>query len=170
VVFSAANLENPAKGFPGFLALMERLKSHEIQVIVMGRSNSTVNLPVPFYNAGYIGDVSTVRALTSAADLYITTSQEDNLPTTVMESLACGIPALGYEIGGIPELISHGITGFVYPNGAWHLMADGVIKLIEEPPLLAEFSANARLKAEALYDEAKVSQQYAELYQSISLL
>jgi glycosyltransferase involved in cell wall biosynthesis len=136
----------------------------------MGRSNSAVNLPVPFYNAGYIGDVSKVRALTSAADLYITTSQEDNLPTTVMESLACGIPALGYEIGGIPELISHGITGFVYPNGAWHLMADGVIKLIEEPPLLAEFSANARLKAEALYDEAKVSQQYAELYQSISLL
>ena len=170
VVFSAANLENPAKGFPDFLALMERLKSHEIQVIVMGRSNSTVNLPVPFYNAGYIGDVSTVRALTSAADLYITTSQEDNLPTTVMESLACGIPALGYEIGGIPELISHDSTGFIYPNGAWHLMAEGVIKLIEEPPLLAEFSANARFKAEALYDEAKVSQQYAELYQSISLL
>jgi glycosyltransferase involved in cell wall biosynthesis len=49
-------------------------------------------------------------------------------------------------------------------------MAEGVIKLIEEPPLLAEFSASARLKAEALYDETKVSQQYAELYQSISLL
>lgn len=99
VVFSAANLENPAKGFPDFLALVERLKSYELQVIVMGKSNTAFNLPVPFYNAGYISDVRKVRALTSAADLYITTSQEDNLPTTVMESLACGVPALGYEIG-----------------------------------------------------------------------
>lgn len=169
VVFSAANLENPAKGFPDFVAIMERLKLYELQVIVMGRSKSAVSLPVPFYNAGYVSDVQTVRALTSAADLYITTSQEDNLPTTVMESMACGIPALGYKIGGVPELISHDNTGYVYPNGAWNLMADGVVNLIENPKLLAEFSANARIKAETLYDEAKVSQQYADLYHSIRI-
>lgn len=169
VVFSAANLENPAKGFPDFVALIAHLRHREIQAIVIGRSEITVDLPVPCYNAGYVSDVSHVRALFSAADLYITTSQEDNLPTTVMESLACGVPSLGYQIGGIPELIDNGVNGFVYPKGEWKQMAEGVVKLIDNPLLLAEFSANARSKAEVHYDEAKVAKQYAELYHSIIL-
>jgi len=165
LLFSAANLENPAKGFPDFLLLVEALKECNIQVIILGASKELVTLPVTFYYAGYVGDSRSVRELFAAADVYVTTSHEDNLPTTVMESLACGVPAIGYEIGGVPELISHGETGFVYTKGDWQSMAQGVKNLMENPDLLKAFSFNARKKAEEQYDESQVAQQYAALYQ-----
>ena len=122
---------------------------------------------IPFYYAGYVRDPKVVRELFAAADIYVTTSHEDNLPTTVMESLACGVPAIGYEIGGVPELISNGVTGFVYPKGDWQSMLEGVMQLMEDPSLLKKFSFNARKKAEEQYDESHVAKQYAALYQNI---
>ena len=77
-----------------------------------------------------------------------------------------GIPVLSYNIGALPELISHGETGFVYPKGDWQSMAEGVIRLMGNPLLLKEFSLNARKKAEEQYDESHVAQQYAALYKN----
>lgn len=167
LLFSAANLENPAKGFTDFTRLVYALKEFDIQAIILGASKEKITLPIPFYYAGYVRDPEVVRDLFAAADVYITTSHEDNLPTTVMESLACGVPAIGYEIGGVPELISHGETGFVYPKGDWKSIAEGVMRLMEDPSLLMEFSLNARKKAENQYDESHVAQQYAALYQRV---
>mgnify|MGYP002640742254 CR=1 FL=1 len=167
LLFSAANLENPAKGFVDFLQLVEALKEYDIQAIVVGATKENIMLPIPFYYAGYVRDPKVVRELFAAADIYVTTSHEDNLPTTVMESLACGVPAIGYEIGGVPELISNGVTGFVYPKGDWQSMVEGVMQLMEDPSLLKKFSFNARKKAEEQYDESHVAKQYAALYQNI---
>ncbi len=167
LLFSAANLENPAKGFADFVQLVEALKEYDIQAIVLGASKENIMLPIPFCYAGYVRDPKVVRELFAAADIYVTTSHEDNLPTTVMESLACGVPAIGYEIGGVPELISHGETGFVYPKGDWQSMAEGVMRLMDDPSLLKEFSLNARKKAEDQYDESHVAQRYAALYQNV---
>ena len=167
VLFSAANLENPAKGFADFRKILDRLGPNQIQAIVLGQSKEIIDLPVSFHYAGYVGKPEQVKSLFGAADLYITTSLEDNLPTTVMESLACGIPALGYNIGGIPELISDDSTGFVYSKGDWQAMSDGVLHLLKNPNLLAEFSVNARRKAELEYEESIVANRYAELYDEV---
>lgn len=167
LLFSAANLGNPAKGFPDFIKILEDIHNSEIQAIVLGESKEPINLPIPFHYAGYVRSPDHVRSLFGAADLYITTSLEDNLPTTVMESLACGIPALGYNIGGIPELIDDGSTGFVFPKGDWQAMAGGVLRLLENPDLHAQFSINARGKAETEYEESIVAKSYANLYKEV---
>ena len=168
ILFSAANLENPAKGFNDFKNIMNLLTGFDVQVIVVGRSKKDVQLPLPFYYAGYVRETARVKELFAASDLYITTSHEDNLPTTVMESLACGVPALGYAIGGVPELISHGETGFIFPKGDFNAMANGVKELLNNPTLQKEFSLNSRLKAENTYDESVVSKDYASLYKQIA--
>ena len=49
----------------------------------------------------------------SCADLFVIPSLEDNLPNTIMESMACGTPCVGFEIGGIPEMIDHRVNGYV---------------------------------------------------------
>lgn len=167
ILFSAANLENPAKGFGDFRKILDKVDPNQIQAIVLGGSKGTIDLPVSFHYAGYVGNPEQVKSLFGAADLYITTSLEDNLPTTVMESMACGMPALGYNIGGIPELINDNITGFVYPKGDWQAMADGVLHLLKNPDLLKEFSVNARRKAESEYEESIVAKRYADLYKKV---
>ena len=170
ILFSAANLENPAKGFVDFQEIITRIIGFNIQVIVVGKSSREVQLPVLFHYAGYVTDSDRVKDLFSASDLYVTTSHEDNLPTTVMESLASGVPALGYEIGGVPELISHGETGYVVTKGNKEAMSEAIIHLLNNPPLLESFAINARKRAEDKFDESIVANHYASLYKDIILV
>ena len=62
-------------------------------------------LPFKVYSTGYVSDEPRMADLYRAADLFVTPSLEENLPNTLMESLACGTPCVGFEVGGIPEMI-----------------------------------------------------------------
>lgn len=169
LLFSAAFIDNPVKGFVDFCNIIRMLPSDTIQAVVIGKSKHKIDLPIPFLNTGYLSDLNEIQTLFSLVDVYITSSTEETFGMTVAESLASGVPVICYDVGALPELIDNGVNGFVYPKGEWKQMAEGVVKLIDNPELLAEFSVNARIKAETLYDEAKVSQQYAELYHSIRI-
>lgn len=169
LLFSAAFIDNPVKGFVDFCNIIRMLPSDTIQAVVIGKSKHKIDLPIPFLNTGYLSDLNEIQTLFSLVDVYITSSTEETFGMTVAESLASGVPVICYDVGALPELIDNGVNGFVYPKGEWKQMAEGVVKLIDNPELLAEFSANARSKAEVYYDEAKVSQQYADLYHSIRI-
>lgn len=169
LLFSAAFIDNPVKGFVDFCHIIRMLPSDTIQAVVIGKSKHKIDLPIPFLNTGYLSDLNEIQTLFSLVDVYITSSTEETFGMTVAESLASGVPVICYDVGALPELIDNGVNGFVYPKGEWKQMAEGVVKLIDNPELLAEFSVNARIKAETLYDEAKVSQQYADLYHSIRI-
>lgn len=169
LLFSAAFIDNPVKGFVDFCNIIRMLPCDTIQAVVIGKSKHKIDLPIPFLNTGYLSDLNEIQTLFSLVDVYITSSTEETFGMTVAESLASGVPVICYDVGALPELIDNGVNGFVYPKGEWKQMAEGVVKLIDNPELLAEFSANARSKAEVYYDEAKVSQQYADLYHSIRI-
>ncbi len=167
LLFAAANLDNRAKGFSDFIEIVNLLKMEKVQSIIIGPSKNEIPALIDTFVAGYVSDKNKINELMGAADLYITTSLEDNLPTTVMEALALGLPAMGYEIGGIPELIENDVTGFTYPKGDWRSMALGVLDLMQKPAKYAQLSSNARESAERKYDEAVVAKSYAELYQQV---
>lgn len=164
LLFSAANIDNPSKGFHDFMKIVDFLPKQFLQAVIIGASKNKIELPISFISTGYISDVIQIQKLISVVDLFITPSLEETFGMVVAESLSNGIPVLSYNIGALPELISHGETGFVYPKGDWQSMAEGVIRLMENPLLLKEFSLNARKKAEEQYDESHVAQQYASLY------
>ena len=54
--------------------------------------------------------------LYSLADIYVIPSIQDNLPNTVIESLSCGTPVIGFDVGGINDLIRDGINGYIVPK------------------------------------------------------
>jgi glycosyltransferase involved in cell wall biosynthesis len=165
LLFSAANIDNPSKGFDDFMKIIDFLPKQFLQAVIVGASQNKIELPISFISTGYISDEIRIQKLISVVDLFITPSLEETFGMVVAESLSNGIPALSYNIGALPELISHGETGFVYPKGDWQSMAQGVKNLMENPDLLKAFSFNARKKAEEQYDESQVAQQYAALYQ-----
>ena len=103
-------------------------------------------------------------SLYNAVDLYVTPSLQDNLPNTIMEAMACGTPCVGFNVGGIPEMIDHQTTGYVaeYKNAkdfaegiAWCLSADRYDQLCEA----------SRKKVENTYAEKLVAARYRTIYE-----
>lgn len=97
-----AVLEEALAGFPA--------GSRRILLVVGGAETK----PVPGWEVisiGYVGEVDRLAAIYSAADVFVHPALEDNLPSTVLESLACGTPVAAFRIGGLPELITSDSLG-----------------------------------------------------------
>jgi glycosyltransferase involved in cell wall biosynthesis len=62
---------------------------------------------------GYLGDEYSTMIVYNAADVFIVPSLADNQPTTVQESLCCGTPVVGFDVGGIPDMINHKENGYL---------------------------------------------------------
>ena len=100
--------------------------------------------------------------LYNAADIYVTPSLQDNLPNTIVEAMACGIPCVGFNVGGIPEMIDHKKNGYVaeFKNAAD--FAQGIEwTLNNDYPAL---SAAAHQKAVDTYSETTVANKFKEIY------
>ncbi|OLE97684.1 MAG: hypothetical protein AUG75_05385 [Cyanobacteria bacterium 13_1_20CM_4_61_6] len=75
-------------------------------------------------------------------------SDSEGMPVSLMEAAACGVPAVATAVGGIPELIEDGVTGFLTTPGDAEGLAGGLERLLRDPDLVARFGAAARLRAE----------------------
>jgi glycosyltransferase involved in cell wall biosynthesis len=96
-----------------------------------------------------------------AADLFITPSLEENLPNTIMEAMACGTPSIGFNTGGIPEMIAHKQNGYVAQKMDANDLATGIHWLLEN---LTTASIEGRKFVENNYSEDIVSQKHIDFY------
>ena len=78
----------------------------------------------------YLKDPRKVARYYQAADLYLHPARADTFPTTILEALACGIPVVATAVGGIPEQVMEGQTGFLVPVGDARALARRVIDLL----------------------------------------
>jgi glycosyltransferase involved in cell wall biosynthesis len=84
----------------------------------------------------------------SKANIYLNTNHIDNMPVSVIEACAMGLPVVATSVGGIPDMIENGHNGLLVPDGDAAAMAEAVISLIEDPELAEKLSQNGRLLAE----------------------
>ena len=97
----------------------------------------------------------------------VTPSLEENLPNTIMEAMACGIPCVGFNVGGIPEMIDHLHNGYVAQYKSSEDFANGIYWTLTEPdyPSLSE---QACRKAISHYSENVVAKKYIDLYNKVT--
>jgi len=103
----------------------------------------------------------------SAADIFILPSLEDNLPNTMLESMSCGTPVIGFNIGGIPDLVKDDITGFLSPENDLQTMADKIIELIFNSSLRQNMSNNCRQIVLNNYALEIQANNYLNLYRKL---
>lgn len=109
VLFVSDSLKNKRKGFDILLRAIDQREFRNTKFVAVGKANK--ELPPDIMNTGYINDENELSDIYNAADLFVIPSRADNLPNTILESLCCGTPVVGFNIGGIPDLIADGING-----------------------------------------------------------
>ncbi|MBQ0088343.1 MAG: glycosyltransferase family 4 protein [Prevotellaceae bacterium] len=137
-------------------------------VILGGDSEEFANLiPLPAYSMGYVGDERMMANIYNAVDVFVTPSLCENLPNTIMEAMACGTPCVGFDIGGVPEMIDHMKNGYVAKYKSAQDFADGiwwVINDITDLSNISSLSVNARQKVVEYYSPEQIAKKYKELY------
>jgi glycosyltransferase involved in cell wall biosynthesis len=168
VLFVADSVENRRKGFTLLAEALADL--HEVPnllAVSVGRDKPTANFNAKHLHLGYVDNDRFLSLIYSAADAFAIPSLQDNLPNTVLESLACGTPVVGFDLGGIPDLLRPGVTGFLAPEGDVAAFRDALASLLQDPALRVELAANCRHVAVTEYSLEVQARRYLELYESV---
>ena len=171
ILFVSQRVTDERKGVNYFIeALQQLVTEHPAMkqntgVIILGGHSAEVaaRLPIPAYALGYVSDAEKIASVYNSADLFVLPSLEDNLPNTIMEAMACGIPCVGYRVGGIPEEIDHLKNGYVAAYKDVNDLARGIYWVLNE----AEYdvlSTQAIEKVISCYSQKAVSLRYIEVY------
>ena len=171
ILFVSQRVTDERKGVNYFIeALQQLVTEHPAMkqntgVIILGGHSAEVaaRLPIPAYALGYVSDTQKIASVYNSADLFVLPSLEDNLPNTIMEAMACGIPCVGYRVGGIPEEIDHLENGYVAAYKDVNDLARGIYWVLNE----AEYdvlSTQAIEKVISCYSQKAVSLRYIEVY------
>lgn len=172
VLFGAMNSVNDKrKGFQALQQALHRLSlepgvAGKVELLVFGSQapQSPPDFGLPVHYLGTLHDDVSLALLYNAADVFVAPSLQDNLPNTLVESQACGTPCVAFDIGGMPDLVDHGVTGYLArPDNAEDL-AKQIFNALFSQNLPRE---NMRQKAMRTYSEAVVASQYENLYRLV---
>jgi len=172
LLFVAMNVGEVRKGFQYLLEALQILKAQhpdfQLDIIVMGKAQeeALAALPYSVHALGMIREQQELAQIYGASDVFVIPSLEDNLPNTVMESLACGTPVAGFNTGGIPEMVGHREQGYIARQGDSKALAEGIFWILLEADQAA-LRKNAREKVETQYANPVVAKRYLDVYEKM---
>ena len=173
LLFGAQRITDGRKGFRYLQEACEHLVHSDTElasqmgVVVLGGDAEAVKsaLPLPVFTVGYLSRETDIASLYNAVDLFVTPSLQDNLPNTIVEAMSCGVPCVGFDVGGIPEMINHKQDGYVADYCDSIDFAQGIAWCLNGSRL-PSLSKAARAFALATYSEAVAARNYQEIYNS----
>jgi glycosyltransferase involved in cell wall biosynthesis len=115
---------------------------------------------------GWVGGEAKARLLGEAA-VYVLPSYNENLPVSILEAMAAGLPVVSTRVGGIPDAVRHGQEGFLTTPGSPEELAGLVLRLLADPDLRARMGHNARRRALEDFSPAAVLAPLERLYGAI---
>lgn len=146
-------------------ALARHPRAHELGLVILGAENVHVSeWELPVWSVGVLRDDVALALAYSAADCFAAPSRQDNLPNTVLEAMACGVPSVAFHIGGMPDLIVHEQTGMLVQPFDGQAFADAILHTLDHTE---SYGAAARARAEAFFAPAVVAGQHRALYHSV---
>lgn len=170
ILFGAFGVENNfRKGTDILKPVMKQLNDkypNSFQVVIFGSKQKKINTDF-FYKTIYLGRINTDEDLAkiySASDIFLLPSRYDNFPTTAIESIACGCPVVGFNIGGVPEIIQHKNNGYIANPFDLYDFLKGIEYCLENNNGLSE---NARKIAEEKFDINNMLKEYLNIYRKL---
>jgi glycosyltransferase involved in cell wall biosynthesis len=157
LLFAADDLNNPFKDFQLLLESLKNLNpdmKKQLLLLTLGRSEAQEEsfCGIPVHKLGYIKDDYLKSQVYSAADVFAFPTRADNQPLVLLEALACGCPAVATNVGGVPEIVRHKITGYLARKGDLIEFRAGLELLLGDDNLRKEMSVDCRKMIVNKYD------------------
>ena len=152
--------------------LAREMPAHEREdwrLLIVGADEPEIpgDLGLPVHYLGTLRDDMSLSLVYSAADVFLAPSRQDNLPNTVIESLSCGTPVVAFDIGGMPDMITHQETGFLAKAYDAEQLLDGIRWVLTEPDQVG-LRKKCRKSAREKFDETEVAKAYQKIYRRVS--
>ncbi|MFW6352005.1 MAG: glycosyltransferase, partial [Bacteroidota bacterium] len=174
-LFGAVNsMHDTRKGAHLLVEALEKLEGRvdpdELVFMDFGAKESPALEKVPFrvINLGFVREKEELAKYYAASTAFILPSLEDNLPNTVLESLACETPVVAFDIGGISDMIDHEQNGFLVDRIDTSLLADALENMVKMPDeQYRNMKEKSRRKIEEHFTREVVGERLAELFNSV---
>lgn len=147
-----------------------RKKSQNNQIVIVtfgGKSDSVIHDNIRHIDMGYVSDDNLMAEIYSASDIYVITTLEDNLPNTVLESMACGTSIVGFDTGGMPDMVSNDVNGILVSTRDYRALSESILLMVKQPETLKNYSVNAVKTIRSGYTMDLQSEKYMELFSSL---
>lgn len=176
LLFSSESVTDKRKGFDYLVdALKELMAAHpewqeQLGLVVLGKDSEKISyadIPCTVFPMPYMSDEKQTAEVYNAVDLYTIPSLQDNLPNTIVEAMACGVPCIGFNVGGIPEMINHLHNGYVADYKNTQNFAEGIHWLLTEGDY-DMLSQEALRKAKSSYSETSVASAHIAVYNQLT--
>ena len=115
----------------------------------------------------FLGEQDQVVPLLSAADVFLLPSVQESFGLAALEAMACGVPVVASRVGGLPEVVEDGVTGFLHPPDDLQGLAGSTLRLLTDEPLHARLSDAAAASARARFCDDRIVPMYEAFYQEI---
>lgn len=173
ILFGSVKTTDPRKGFEHLIQacrLLEQRPFHtRPQLVIFGQGTRQLLplMPLPTHALPYIDSEQALIDLYNAVDVFVTPSLEENLPNMIMEAMSCGLPCVGFDTGGIPEMIDHLQNGYVATYASSDDLAEGIAWVLTHDNR-ARLGQEAVSKVKRCYSEQVVARAYIQLYRQIA--
>jgi glycosyltransferase involved in cell wall biosynthesis len=168
VMTGSTNLTDKNKGVDLLLEALQSLRGSGYRLLIFGDApQGPLRMPVETHWLGRLHDDVSLALAYSCADVFVAPSREENLANTVIEAMACGVPCVAFDIGGMPDIVHPGINGYLATPFATDDLARGIVSVLEAGADYTRLAAEARLTVEREFSAALQARRYAALYEDV---
>lgn len=147
------------------VSLLKAPSGDVLLVLLGGDAEGETRLgDVRVLNVPFASDRHQVATWYRAADIFIHSAHVDNFPNTILEALACGIPVVATDVGGIPEQLTDGATGILVPPHRPDILADAILRLVSNPMLCQEMGRSGVACVNNSFSITKQAKAYISWY------
>ena len=163
----AQNLKDSRKGYDLFIQAIEMV-DFECLLVTFGPKPDWIinNSKVKQQHLGILHSEDQLIDAYRVADVFICPSREDNLPNTVLEAMACGTPCVGFNIGGLSDLVDHKVNGWLAEPFNTQSLIAGVEWVLNNSNTRGP-QTQARNKIVDRFEITNTSKQYCQLYEDV---
>jgi glycosyltransferase involved in cell wall biosynthesis len=172
LMFASLDLTYPRKGgdllLKALKSLPESLKD-EIVLLTIGNGGEAISQAIEMPNL-YLGFLSSDRLKSiaySAADLFLFPTRADIFGLVAQEAAACGTPTVSFNVGGVPDIVRPGVTGYLARPEDANDFCSGIIQLLEDEALRKQMGQNCRGIVLEEYSLELQAKRYIELYHKV---
>ncbi len=174
VLFGADAGSEKRKGATELIAAFRHLLAHadqpeNITLLCFGEMPTAFReLGSQVHSLGYLRSPEKLREAYAAANVFALPSLEDNLPNTMLEALGCGTPVVGFNIGGVPDVVTDGVTGRLAPAGDTKAFGEGLLEIYRDQSRTQELGRNGAQLIASQYSLATQAARYRDLYATLA--